>query len=909
MIRHLLFLFALVRCGFGEDAQDKSCRDALCNGHGTYLSSSCFDAGKTEAECCTFRNVGDQCECDPGWTGSMCQNQNCVKGSQGNNDPENGVIWCFKGLVTGDFHNECDCVDCYDGWEGDHCHVPSDCKLSTDASKGEEDKGDANGYMYCNGHGTVTGTTTDCGCDCEPGYSGYNCQDADRCTYPCDLGFHRDESIEGCNVVGDGCTENCCVQNPTCDDSGITQELCTELDDEYVTHKLDSSGGPCDLVDNNDNSKCVTEACCTAEGTAQGDKTLIALFETDAPMETITANQEKFAEELYLKVQQEVGFSNEDVEAFTISVDDNGPLSLTTDFKTYGTVRQRNRREGYSYGGLDDYAIAQAFSAQHNVYARVTFTQSSLYAGTSSPSLNPSEMNVLSYSGYLFVPKSFDASNQVEFVAYSSSEPQNVIVTADFETTATDEEIENNKIEIAQALFNLLMGQLSFQNNDVERFDLRKDGDVIHTFDPNDNSPQRKRNRRQGETAPTADEGGTPVTTTNDDPTTLQGEVVFKLDADTTEIVDKVATDGVEAIGTVNVNDITFGATAISSAVPDSGNNAPNYPDCVQISCAQENKVYKSTVNTISLSQQDNYEEMCCDEPPAGHFLINEAFFNNINVGFHGVVGNIVATVATKPDANNDVRLETVPYTEVLGNPDSYSVGYITLPPQSCSSLTGQVLFLTCLDVGPIQPSKVCAATSYFPSGQSSHNSESIVNTCKSVCCPAQTETTSSLTTRKIVFKQAYAATDKVVELTVSAIGGNDATLKVGDVLKYVDPTSTEPLPFSREIVSLTELTATPARRRRQVAADTREYEATLNEALGVAVNQNQAGIGERTVTTTSKKKKSTKSTSTSLSAAMIYIIIFVVIFAIFAGLIWCDQKNEKPRYSSLKSIGFSTNI
>ena len=104
----------------------------------------------------------------------------------------------------------CKCT-CVDGFEGEHCDVPSPCAFGA-------------GGNACKNGGSVTGTTGNCGCNCPCGFEGNNCetpfvardnsldgfQPPSRCTRGVDTS-ERDSYFTSANVddAAAGCAARC----------------------------------------------------------------------------------------------------------------------------------------------------------------------------------------------------------------------------------------------------------------------------------------------------------------------------------------------------------------------------------------------------------------------------------------------------------------------------------------------------------------------------------------------------------------------------------------------------------------------------------------------------------------------------------------------------------------------------
>jgi hypothetical protein len=78
---------------------------------------------------------------------------------------------------------KCECGPCIDGWKGDYCSEPDQCtQVSANPTDAERLSNHTNGRFYCK-HGSLTpeSVTLACQCECGPGWTGKNCDEATDC--------------------------------------------------------------------------------------------------------------------------------------------------------------------------------------------------------------------------------------------------------------------------------------------------------------------------------------------------------------------------------------------------------------------------------------------------------------------------------------------------------------------------------------------------------------------------------------------------------------------------------------------------------------------------------------------------------------------------------------------------------
>ena len=107
---------------------------------GLYLNSSVFDFAEVcELQCLHGTCIDQQCECEDGWSGALCDQ-----------------VECDRRCVINGYCNNGTCV-CKPGWNGQHCSLP-----------GCEDA--------CNNNGACQLFNDAWRCSCRDGWKGEACQ-------------------------------------------------------------------------------------------------------------------------------------------------------------------------------------------------------------------------------------------------------------------------------------------------------------------------------------------------------------------------------------------------------------------------------------------------------------------------------------------------------------------------------------------------------------------------------------------------------------------------------------------------------------------------------------------------------------------------------------------------------------
>ena len=149
-------------------------------------------------------------DCNPGYGDDRCMyKQICTASSdESKTTGSDGTFYCINGGTASGLTEDCVCIGCNTGWEGDHCEIAKACSGSRDSSKTTGD----DGKYYCE-HGTVSGTTESCQCtDCATGYDGTHCQTAKSCTPSSDQDMTSGANGEFYCINGGsigGVTESC----------------------------------------------------------------------------------------------------------------------------------------------------------------------------------------------------------------------------------------------------------------------------------------------------------------------------------------------------------------------------------------------------------------------------------------------------------------------------------------------------------------------------------------------------------------------------------------------------------------------------------------------------------------------------------------------------------------------------
>ena len=149
-------------------------------------------------------------DCNPGYGDDRCMyKQICTASSDDSKTTgSDGTFYCINGGTASGLTEDCVCLGCNTGWEGDHCEIAKACSGSRDSSKTTGD----DGKYYCE-HGTVSGTTESCQCtDCATGYDGTHCQTAKSCTSSSDQDMTSGANGEFYCINGGsigGVTESC----------------------------------------------------------------------------------------------------------------------------------------------------------------------------------------------------------------------------------------------------------------------------------------------------------------------------------------------------------------------------------------------------------------------------------------------------------------------------------------------------------------------------------------------------------------------------------------------------------------------------------------------------------------------------------------------------------------------------
>ena len=149
-------------------------------------------------------------DCNPGYGDDRCAyKQICTASSdESKTTGSDGTFYCINGGTASGLTEDCVCIGCNTGWEGDHCEIAKACSGSRDSSKTTGD----DGKYYCE-HGTVSGTTESCLCtDCATGYDGTHCQTAKSCTPSSDQDMTSGANGEFYCINGGsigGVTESC----------------------------------------------------------------------------------------------------------------------------------------------------------------------------------------------------------------------------------------------------------------------------------------------------------------------------------------------------------------------------------------------------------------------------------------------------------------------------------------------------------------------------------------------------------------------------------------------------------------------------------------------------------------------------------------------------------------------------